>query len=105
MKDHNEMGISLQLFEDIKNIISKNSKINKAVIFGSRARGDYKKTSDIDICIYGKDIQNIEINLLEDSLKEIDTPLDFDIVYFYKISKEGLKNNIEKDGILIYARK
>lgn len=105
MEYYNKMGISLQLFEDIKNIISKNPKINKAVIFGSRARGDYKKTSDIDICIYGKDIQNIDINLLEDSLKEIDTPLDFDIVYFDKISKEALKINIEKDGILIYAKK
>jgi len=105
MKDHNEMGISLKLFEDIKNSISKNPKINKVVIFGSRARGDYKKTSDIDICIYGKDIKNIDINLLEDSIKEIDTPLDFDIVYFDKISKEALKNNIEKDGILIYAKK
>ncbi|AVP56061.1 hypothetical protein K144313037_p10150 (plasmid) [Clostridium tetani] len=105
MEYYNKMGISLQLFEGIKNIISKNPKINKAVIFGSRARGDYKKTSDIDICIYGKDIQNIDINLLEDSLKEIDTPLDFDIVYFDKISKEALKINIEKDGILIYAKK
>ncbi|MGO5066924.1 nucleotidyltransferase domain-containing protein [Clostridium sp. LCP25S3_F8] len=105
MEYYSKMGISLQLFEDIKNIISKNPKINKVVIFGSRARGDYRKTSDIDICIYGKDIKNIDINLLEDSLKEIDTPLDFDIVYFDKISKEALKNNIEKDGILIYAKK
>ncbi|ENK1244263.1 nucleotidyltransferase domain-containing protein [Clostridium botulinum] len=105
MKDHNKMGISLQLFEEIRNSILKNPKINKAVIFGSRARGDYKKTSDIDICIYGKDIQNMDINLLEDSLNEINTPLDFDIVYFDKISKEALKINIEKDGILIYVKK
>ncbi|MGO5064704.1 nucleotidyltransferase domain-containing protein [Clostridium sp. FAM 1755] len=105
MKDHNKMGISFQLFEEIRNSILKNPKINKAVIFGSRARGDYKKTSDIDICIYGNNIQNIDVNLLEDSLKEINTPLDFDIVYYDKITKEALRINIEKDGILIYAKK
>lgn len=105
MEVYSKMGISLKLFNDIKKVVLKNPIIDKVVIFGSRARGDYKKTSDIDICIYGKDIKSIDINLLEDSFKEINTPLDFDVVYFNKISKEALKINIEKDGILIYAKK
>lgn len=100
----NSLGISDKLLEDIVNIISKEKNIVKASIFGSRARGDYRKNSDIDICIYGQ-LDNIQFNLLIDKLKQLNTPLDFDVVNFDKIKKEELKNNIIKDGVIIYEGK
>lgn len=100
----NEFGISNELFNDIIGILSKRDSIKLAMIFGSRARGDYKNNSDIDICVFG-DITPIEFNLIIDELKELNTPLDFDVVNFEKIKKEELKKNILKDGVMIYERK
>lgn len=104
MELHETLGITSELLEKIRGIILRYSKINKAVIFGSRARGNYKKTSDIDICIYSREMSPMDINLVEDELRQLNTPLDFDLVHFERISKEALKCNIEKDGVEIYVK-
>lgn len=56
--------------------IRKYSEINKAIIFGSRAIGNYKKGSDIDLAITGdkitKDILDLEIDLSEVELIDED---------------------------------
>ncbi|MCY6356191.1 hypothetical protein [Clostridium sp. ZS2-4] len=46
----------------------------------------------------------MDINLIEDELRQLNTPLDFDMVYFENISKGVLKRNIEKDGVEIYVK-
>ncbi|MCY6355323.1 nucleotidyltransferase family protein [Clostridium sp. ZS2-4] len=104
MELYEKIGITSELLEKIRSIILRYSKIDRAVIFGSRARGNYKKTSDIDICIYGREMNCMDINLMEDELRQLNTPLDFDVVYFENISKEALKCNIEKDGVEIYVK-
>lgn len=98
-------GISSNLLNEIIRIISKYKNVEKAVIFGSRARGNFKKISDIDICIFGDDMTHKEMNLMEFEIKEIDTPLDFDVINFKSISKDELKKNILNDGVEIYVRK
>ena len=47
-------GLSEKIINQIEDIIRKYDKY-KFKLFGSRARGDYKKTSDIDIAIF-KDV-------------------------------------------------
>ena len=75
----------------------------KIVIFGSRAAGDSKNISDIDIAIFSKDWTDKDVNFAKHSLEEnIKTPLKFDVVNFYDIQKEALKENILKKGKVIY---
>lgn len=78
------------------------ARIERAVIFGSRARGDYKSTSDIDIAIYGRDLTSTEVNLLRDNLEQLDIIYKFDVVDVYKLTKQKLVENIEQEGIEIY---
>ncbi|ADD03030.1 DNA polymerase beta domain protein region [Thermoanaerobacter italicus Ab9] len=98
-------GLSVTLLKEIIKVISKYTSVEKAVIFGSRGRGDFRKTSDIDICLFGDEVTHTEVNLLEFDLKELNTPLDFDVVSFKSITKEELKENILKDGVEVYDRK
>lgn len=49
-------GIRDSIIEDIVNIIKEYKEVTRAVIFGSRARGDYKKASDIDIALFGEEL-------------------------------------------------
>lgn len=105
MELYEKIGITSELLQKIRCIMSGYSKIDRVVIFGSRARGEYKKISDIDICIYGSEMSSMDINLVEDELKQLNTPLDFDIVHFERISKEALKCNIEREGVQIYVKR
>lgn len=99
----NKYGFSDELLNDIIEILKKRENVKSAMIFGSRARGDCRINSDIDICIFG-DINPIELNLIIDELKELNTPLDFDVVNFEKTKKEELKKNILKEGVKFYEK-
>ena len=68
--------------------------------------GNYKKGSDIDIAIVGKNIKRSIIYKLDDYLNEIyPLPYFFDIIQYDKISNENLINHIDREGKVIYTRK
>lgn len=98
-------GLKDSIVVDIKNILFKYNEIEKAVIFGSRARGDYKKTSDIDIAIFAENITSTRLNLLRNDFDELDSIYTIDVVDFYRLTNEELKNNIRNQGIIIFGRK
>ncbi len=79
-------------------------KAEKIVLFGSRANGACRRSSDIDIAIFGKDWSDRDINLVKYTLDEmIKTPLKFDLLNFYQLNKKKLKQDILKKGRIIYV--
>lgn len=70
-------------------------------IFGSRARGDYKIESDIDLAIESE--TDIKLRLLN-KLNDVRCILKFDVVDINNLKNEKLLSNIRKDGILIYEK-
>lgn len=95
--------------EDLTYIISaiaKFDEIEKAVIFGSRAKGNYKPGSDIDIAIFGEDITFDTISRLHAVLEdESPMPYFFDIVDYTHLNHEQLKEHIDRVGKVIFERK
>ncbi|WP_418490241.1 nucleotidyltransferase family protein [Frisingicoccus sp.] len=75
-------------------------KIHRVILFGSRARGDYHKTSDIDLAVSGGDIVSFTIDVDEETY----TLLNFDVVNLDGPVQEELRESIEKEGIIIYEK-
>lgn len=99
------IGLSEVDIEYIVGAIAKFREIKKAVIFGSRAKGNYKAGSDIDIAIYGDDITFDTVSSLH-SLLEDESPLPylFDIVDYTHLDHKELREHIDRVGIIIYER-
>lgn len=96
-------GLNEKLLSQIAELILKYKKLEKIVIFGSRANDNFKDTSDIDIAIFGKDWTDKDINIVKHNLDEaIKTPLKFDLLNFYKIEKTKLREDILKKGRVMY---
>lgn len=74
--------------------------IQKVILFGSRARGDHTKRSDIDIAISGGDAASFYWDIKEKS----HTLLTFDVVEMDKGISEELQKEIERDGVVIYEK-
>lgn len=105
MEKHKENNGIIEVEREIKaiqDVCKKFVQVNKAVIFGSRARGSHKRTSDIDICFFGVDSN--QDYLIEDAIEEIDTYYSFDCLFFEQIEKEELKQSILRDQIIIYIK-
>lgn len=90
------------IIEQIYNRIAtlgKKYKADKIVLFGSRARGDNRERSDIDIAVYGMPEESK--SLFWSSIDELPTLLSVDIVHITKGTDPALIKNIERDGIVI----
>ena len=93
----NNFGLSEKTIEIIKKLLSNYPQIKEVKIFGSRAKWNYKLSSDIDLALFG----NIDDKLLRHIASELDelpTPYQFDVLNYNDIDNENLKNNIDKFG-------
>ena len=100
-----KFGLRAQDLAEIIGTIQQFLVIEAAVIFGSRAKGNYKKGSDIDIAIKGKEITREDVTLLVDLLNEESAlPYYFDIVHYDGITEKELTQHIDRVGKSIYLR-
>lgn len=90
-------GLSDITYNKIKSVVIKYSEY-QFKIYGSRARGNYKKESDIDIAIEGNVNDNDKINILND-FDLLDIPYMIDIVFINDLQKQELIASIAKEGI------
>jgi predicted nucleotidyltransferase len=96
-------GLTDQQLKFIIDTIQAFLKIEKCIIFGSRANGNFKNSSDIDIALFGK------LNLLEGEkiryeLDELPLPYKFDVQVYNEIKNQNLINHINRVGIVIYDK-
>ena len=80
--------------------IAKRCQVDKVLLFGSRARGDFKRTSDIDLAVTGGDFLRFALDVEE----ETSTLLEFDIVDLNRCMQQELRDSIEKEGRVIYEK-
>ena len=73
----------------------------RLVLFGSRARGDHRPRSDIDLAIYDMPAENRGAFWLE--AEELPTLLKLDLVHISPGMDPAFLHNIEKDGVTLYA--
>lgn len=95
----NNFGLSQNTYELIKNFLKSFNEIENIKIFGSRAKGNYKPQSDIDLVLYGEKITEKLILHIATELDELPTPYKFDIVDYKKISNQKFKDSIDKYSI------
>jgi predicted nucleotidyltransferase len=86
------------------NRISKKYKIEKVLLFGSRARGDHSYVSDYDIAVFGNNLSEIEKARFCDDIEGLETLKKVDIVFVSQGIDDNLAKNIMKDGVLIYEQ-
>lgn len=80
-------------------------EIEKVVIFGSRAKGNHKPGSDIDIAILGDKVNFNTVASLHGILEEEGPlPYFFDIVDYTHLDHQGLKEHIDRIGQVIYVQ-
>lgn len=85
--------------EEIRNLAQKHG-INKVILFGSRARGDYRRTSDIDLAVTGGEFERFALDVNE----ETSTLLEFDIINLDREMQKELRDSIGREGKVIYEK-
>ena len=96
MKD---AGLMQHQLSAIKEVIAKFPKVSSAVLFGSRAKGNFENISDMDIAIKGDSIGFSGLVGISLELDELFLPQKIDLVNFDRIEEKSLQNPIDRCGI------
>lgn len=78
--------------------------IEKIYLFGSRARGDHKERSDIDLAIVCPKASEKDWQKAMDIIEDADTLLKIDCLRLDEKTSPNLKEAILKEGIVLYER-
>ena len=94
----NEFGIDAETLRRLSEILLSDQKVSKALIFGSRSKGDFQKGSDIDIALSGSKISIEDILSMKIRLEQLMLPYTVDLIRFENISNQELKEHIKRVG-------
>lgn len=90
-------GLSEETYNKIKEVI-KNNKDYKFILFGSRARGDYKSTSDIDIAVEENVPREKQYKIMNE-IDLLDIIYKIDLVFIDEKINSELLESIKRDGV------
>lgn len=97
-------GLENFAISHIVSILERNPKIEKVILFGSRAIGNFQNGSDVDLSLIGKEL---ELNDILNASIEIDNlalPYKFDLVIYDRIKEKALLEHIDRVGITLFER-
>ena len=98
-------GLKENTIEKINSIFEKHEEIEKVVIYGSRAKGNYRNGSDIDLTLFGNNLKYSLISEISTEIDDLDTPYLFDISIFQLLNSPSLEEHINRVGKIFYRRK
>lgn len=93
-----KFGLSNETYQKIKKVVEQYSHYQFKV-FGSRARGDFKKSSDIDIAVEGNVTKEDKFKIAN-SFDLLDIPYEIDLVFIQDIVKPNFLASITKEGVV-----
>ncbi|MGE5440591.1 MAG: nucleotidyltransferase family protein [Bacteroidota bacterium] len=81
------------------------TSVKKAILYGSRAKGNFKNGSDIDLTLEGDELELDTLLKILNELDELDLPYKIDLSIYSAISNNDLLEHINRVGITFYLQK
>ncbi len=97
-------GLSIEDIDKIKNLFKQFEFIDKVILYGSRAKGNYRPSSDIDITLFGENLTLSELQLIENEIDDLLLPYKFDVSIYNQISNIELIEHIDRVGKVLYVK-
>lgn len=89
----------------LQSIFNDQKDIDKVVLYGSRAKGNFSKGSDIDLTVFGQNLSLKAIYKVEEKIEELLLPYHIDLSLYEQIDNPDLIEHIERVGQIFYFRK
>ena len=99
-----KFGLKQETLEKINNVFQHYEQVEEVILYGSRAKGNYKEGSDIDLTIKGKDLNIFLLNKISDDLDNLMLPYKFDLSIYNYLQNLDIIDHIEKIGVNFYMR-
>lgn len=100
-----KFGLPDSTIEKICGVFADYPPVEKAVLYGSRAKGNYKNGSDIDLTLHGDaDLKLNTLYRIMDDLDDLLLPYTIDLSIFSDISEPDVIEHIQRVGVTFYEK-
>ena len=97
-------GLSDETVEKINGVLTQFPEVEMAILYGSRAKGNYKTGSDIDLTLLGTALTTNICGTIELAIDDLMLPYTIDLSLFSSLRHPELREHIERVGIVFYDR-
>lgn len=99
-----QCGLSASTQEGLCHLFQRYPQIKKVVLYGSRAKGNYKPGSDIDLTVFSDTMTLSELLELENAIDDLNLPYKVDLSLFHHIDNSSMEDHIIRVGVLFYEK-
>jgi predicted nucleotidyltransferase len=96
-------GLTAEVTEKIRSVLSLHREVQSAILYGSRAKGNYKRGSDIDLTLVGEKLNLSELARISNELDDLSLPYTFDFSIYDQIKNIELLDHIKRVGKIFYS--
>ncbi|TAK61667.1 MAG: nucleotidyltransferase domain-containing protein [Bacteroidetes bacterium] len=99
-----KFGLPEKIIEQINFVFAAFPQVEEAVLYGSRAKGNFKPGSDVDLTLKGSSLNLQVINAISNQLYELPIPYKIDLSIYTQIDNKDLLEHIKRVGVVFYRR-
>jgi len=97
-------GLGDQVIEMIVDVFKTHAEVDEVVLYGSRAKGNYKVGSDIDLTMKGEGVDFSVLSTISQELYDLPIPYTVDLSIFSNITNEALVEHVHRVGKVFYSK-
>lgn len=98
------LGLSFITLDKLLSVFKCHTAIEQVVIFGSRAKRNFRPSSDIDLAIKGQILPFNQLMQVENQIDELNLPYTVDLIQYEQITNQELVAHIDRVGLVIYNK-
>jgi predicted nucleotidyltransferase len=102
MAEARPFGLAPSVLARLRAELARTAHLQRALIFGSRAKGNYRRGSDIDIALFGPELTNAEVADLDRRIDDLLLPYQVDICLVDTLENPALLEHIQRVGQPFY---
>jgi predicted nucleotidyltransferase len=102
--DESRFGIPLRVWSQMEEVFRGHPAVVKAMLYGSRAKGNYRDNSDIDLALSGEGLTLTDQFRLETALDDLLLPWRIDLCRYEAVREPSLRDEIDRWGVEVYRK-
>ena len=88
----------------IVNLLRSNERVDRAVLFGSRATETFTLGSDVDIALFGEELTTTDQARLVAEMEKLKVPQKIDLLLYDQVEDAALREHVHREGVELYRR-